>query len=259
MEPVITVIQLEINIVDHCNLSCKGCNHGSPITPVNYVSLESVKRDLDGIKPFIRAQKIRLIGGEPTLHPQIDDLLQICKDAQIANSVEINTNGTKLDKMSERFWQILDFAFISAYPGIEQNYPQQYKHKVLANKSNYFKYPFSSNPNTDIDLVNNIWSQCQIRDYVYGVIEGYLFRCFRSSSIARLLKFEDPNVDALKIADLTAETLKAYSERVTPLKGCGNCTGSCGVRYDHTQVMRKNWHYDLNRPFEEILDRSLLK
>lgn len=89
-------IEVEMHIVDHCNLNCNCCNHFSPIAKPWYISLEDFQSQLKVLKNNISTVKSFIIlGGEPALHPQ---LLELCISArEILGSqtlITVLSNGT---------------------------------------------------------------------------------------------------------------------------------------------------------------------
>ena len=49
-ETVFEGFDLEIQIVNHCNLNCSGCNHFSPLADPYYMSLEEFEDNLKLVK-----------------------------------------------------------------------------------------------------------------------------------------------------------------------------------------------------------------
>ena len=100
------VLSIDIGIVSHCNLNCKGCNHFSPIIPEEFITLEEFARDIRRLAEILstKIRKIGLLGGEPLLHPQIADLVRLSREAFPHPEIEIMTNGLLLGKQSEEFW-----------------------------------------------------------------------------------------------------------------------------------------------------------
>lgn len=39
-------IRFIVDIVDHCNLNCKGCGHFSPLAPKSFLDIETFENDL---------------------------------------------------------------------------------------------------------------------------------------------------------------------------------------------------------------------
>jgi organic radical activating enzyme len=106
---VLNVHGLEIPIVFRCNLNCNYCAHLSQyMQDVPLVSLEMIEKQLKDWTPRIASEQLRIIGGEPLLHPQIEDVLELF--GQYRNNtddVELVTNGAILDKMSPAFFELL--------------------------------------------------------------------------------------------------------------------------------------------------------
>lgn len=96
---------LEVHLVDHCNLNCKGCDHFCPIADKWFADSNSYARDLQQIrKLFSRIYQICLLGGEPLLHPKIADFLFITRSCFPKADIRIMTNGILLDSMPDSFW-----------------------------------------------------------------------------------------------------------------------------------------------------------
>jgi uncharacterized radical SAM superfamily Fe-S cluster-containing enzyme len=97
---------LEMHLTDHCNLGCKGCSHFSPIAEVWFANLSEHKRDMRQLRTlFSNIEIIRLVGGEPLLHPEIEEFLYVTREYFGKVSIRIATNGLLLPFMTERFWE----------------------------------------------------------------------------------------------------------------------------------------------------------
>lgn len=91
---------LEINLVDNCNLNCKGCAHFSNICDKNYVEVKKFEQDLKKITEIFDLYNFRLLGGEPLLHPNLKEILEIARYYLPSSRIVIVTNGLLLDKLS---------------------------------------------------------------------------------------------------------------------------------------------------------------
>ena len=62
---------LEHHIVDHCNLNCGGCSHFSPLADPWFEDFDTFKKDFLQLYDITHGNVgvIRLMGGEPLLHP----------------------------------------------------------------------------------------------------------------------------------------------------------------------------------------------
>lgn len=101
------LIQFEINLVNHCNLNCKSCDHISPLSEKWFANVEQFKRDIHRMSELFdgEARYIRLVGGEPLLHPLLTEFFNITRNYFKSASIELWTNGLLLLKMGEDFWR----------------------------------------------------------------------------------------------------------------------------------------------------------
>ena len=94
MDDIFKKAYLEITNV--CNLSCEFCNgtkrEKAFISPENF---KIAAKNLRQVTSFLYLH----VMGEPTLHPKLDKLLEICKELDFR--VVVTTNGTLLDKAGD--------------------------------------------------------------------------------------------------------------------------------------------------------------
>ena len=68
-------IELEINTA--CDLACFGCDRMSDVTTDKNMTVDQVRRFVDeSLDLKWEWERIRLLGGEPTLHPQLREIVQ---------------------------------------------------------------------------------------------------------------------------------------------------------------------------------------
>jgi len=90
---------IEIDITYVCNLDCAGCNRSCPQAPTGeMMSIEEIKKFVaESIAAHYRWKRIRILGGEPTLHPQVrqivDILLAYKRDYSPETRIMLSTNG----------------------------------------------------------------------------------------------------------------------------------------------------------------------
>lgn len=95
-------------IVHHCNLNCKGCDHCAPIAEPEFVDLERYKKDLEKIKKtFHIIDSIGVMGGEPLLHPDFLEIVKITRKVLKYTGIFIFTNGICLKDKDDKFWKAL--------------------------------------------------------------------------------------------------------------------------------------------------------
>ncbi len=98
---------LEMNVVDQCNLNCKGCAHFSNICDNNWVSIDKFKRDLILVNEKFDLYYFRLLGGEPLLHPKLAELIRISHEVLKETKIVIVTNGLLISKLDEKTLQTI--------------------------------------------------------------------------------------------------------------------------------------------------------
>jgi hypothetical protein len=101
---------VEIDITYRCNLKCNNCNRSCTQAPGKTdMPLETISSFLNqSLRREIKWQRIRLLGGEPTLHPQLEPILQMILAYKSMHNpgvrVVLCTNGTgqHVDKVLDR-------------------------------------------------------------------------------------------------------------------------------------------------------------
>ena len=91
---------LEHHIVDHCNLNCAGCSHFSPLATKWFEDFNLFKADFEQLHNVSKGnvQVIRLMGGEPLLHPQFDEFVSFTCELFKQSQIQIVTNGILIEK-----------------------------------------------------------------------------------------------------------------------------------------------------------------
>ncbi|MGH3872904.1 MAG: radical SAM protein [Pseudonocardiaceae bacterium] len=107
---------VEINSAWHCNINCAWCSHGSPALPRAFADEPVVGRDLRTLATWMTVDHVRVLGGEPLLHPRLPRLLQEIRSAQLSDRIRIVTNGLMLAQADAAVWDLVDEIHISVYP-----------------------------------------------------------------------------------------------------------------------------------------------
>ncbi len=97
---------LELHVTDHCNLNCKGCSHYAPIADEFYISLEELEEYYNNIKSreLIFFSTLRLMGGEPLLHPHITEIIELSRAYFSDINIVLVSNGISIKEMPQKFW-----------------------------------------------------------------------------------------------------------------------------------------------------------
>ena len=104
MEVLSTCLAL-IEIVDSCNLSCPTCFAASPVGVGSKLDAKPLEDILMRVKGVLERKGnieiLQLSGGEPTLHPQLLDILDWIYEEERIDFALLNTNGVMLAKDDE--------------------------------------------------------------------------------------------------------------------------------------------------------------
>lgn len=94
---------LTLPVVKQCNINCASCNMYSPICPSEFYSLNQIQSDLEMIKKLdVKLSKINITGGEPFLHPQLLDILQLIREMFPDLHIEVYSNGIIMEKKCDK-------------------------------------------------------------------------------------------------------------------------------------------------------------
>jgi uncharacterized radical SAM superfamily Fe-S cluster-containing enzyme len=98
---------LLLDVTEHCNLNCPTCFAGSGTTVGRYARLPHILRTLDASieREGGKIDVLMLSGGEPTVHPEIVDIIRAAVDRKVTR-VLLNTNGVRIAR-DDRFLQAL--------------------------------------------------------------------------------------------------------------------------------------------------------
>ncbi|OOO00119.1 MAG: hypothetical protein ATN35_09055 [Epulopiscium sp. Nele67-Bin004] len=189
-----------MDIVGHCNLNYKGCGHFSPTADKYFYCIDEAKRDLQSLSNILEGQlkKLRIMGGEPLLHPNVVDILRFAREVFPQTNVVLITNGTLLLKQEVEFWNALKDnnieLFITKYPinfdydAVEYKASQYNINLIFDTRGQVIKtllkFPL------DIEGKQNAalsYSKCKAVNCV-NLFEGKLYQCPTSCHLNRFNK-----------------------------------------------------------------------
>ncbi len=265
---------LEIMVTDHCNLCCRTCDHLAPVMEERFQSPDSLKTDLALLSKSILFRKVKLIGGEPLLHPQLAYITKIVRESDICERILLVTNGTLLSRVSDELLNKIDEIEISQYPdtSLSKETLEYFKKRAesFSTKFSVFYYPyfqnqFSLHGTQDKQLIRSIFKSCK-RANLWGchvVYKGHLFRCPQSIYLPRVIPKikNNPFADGLKITSSRRfkKQALAFFKEGKPLNACAYCLGTVGTLVNHEQVRKDNWLNFQNVPTKALVDSILLR
>lgn len=93
---------LFLYITHKCQLRCDHCYMGDRLDNEIRMSPSKVEEILSGLRVLYGQYKVYLLGGEPTTHPELDAILDVCKDQ--GYKVVITSNGL----IPAKVWPVMD-------------------------------------------------------------------------------------------------------------------------------------------------------
>jgi len=266
----------EVNAVDHCNLSCVDCNHATPAMTPKFADPEIVFRDLSLLSKSYKVQALKIIGGEPLLHPDLRSLIYAVRESGICQHIVLVTNGLLLHQMEGDIWDALDEVEVSLYPEtrkiLDSHMPairgNAAKHRVKLSRIfyEYFRISFSRVGTRDMSLIRRIYRTC-LRARLWGcqsIYEGYFFKCPQCIYIPRMVgrvSAYDYRKDGIKITDDThfQDSLKNYLMSDEPLNACRYCLGNIGKLRAHAMTKNSVWNAHHDVPTKQLIDDDKLR
>lgn len=253
---------LEIHLVDHCNLGCASCTHFSPIAEQWYINSDKFKADLDQLQKIFGQNyvfDVRLMGGEPLLHPQINELLHIARTSLRTSKISLVTNGILIKKMNVSFWETMSenniLIYFSEYP-IDMNYKELEEvaksHGVDVvgldhNDKSYFgKLPIDIIPGNQ----NSNFKCCPHGNNEHSLRDGKIYTCMTAANIDVLNKKYNlhlPNENGIDIYSVkNKKQIIRFTKKSVPL--CAYCRPSMNTRF--------LWHRSKRQKEEWLLERE---
>jgi len=84
---------LEIHVAHACNLSCESCSHYSNHGHKGFTALDDAEEWMSFWSHRIEPKQFSLLGGEPTLHPQLPEFIELTRKYWPHSHLRIVTNG----------------------------------------------------------------------------------------------------------------------------------------------------------------------
>lgn len=85
--------RLELHVAHGCNLSCESCSHYSNHAHAGTVSVDEADRWMGLWSHRISVKRFVLLGGEPTIHPQLPRFVGLVRSHWPRTVIEIVSNG----------------------------------------------------------------------------------------------------------------------------------------------------------------------
>lgn len=227
---------IEYNIVGHCNLNCKGCSHFSNIQKEKeFVDVNEFGSDLERLASlFTKIRRIRILGGEPLLHPQFDEIIKIARKKLPDTMIDVVTNGLLLNRLDETSMKNLRdnnvTLIVSVYKPVEKikndiikKLEDENVKYILWDKKIEFRRQLTNQKRKSAFLS---YISCDIKKCV-GMKNGKIGKCPMSLYMYRYNNrfskdFHDDECMDLYNKDITAKDIIDFTKR--PIQLCKYCS-----------------------------------
>jgi hypothetical protein len=242
---------LELHLTDHCNLNCKGCTHFCPIADENYLQRESFVKDMRRLAEiFPDIFRIRLLGGEPLLHPSVAAFAGETRRLFPESWISIVTNGILLPSMGPAFYESLlenKIALdISVYPATKEKMEaliaslRQYC--IPVKFTEYQKFYKTINPGGNSDMLSS-FARCPVNGPCTFFSSGRIYHCCMPA-LAGVLNgrfgLNIPNDDYIDIhTPVTAAQILDFLKR--PSSACAYCARVEWFPWQISELKKEEW------------------
>ena len=205
-----------IEVTDRCNLACPTCYAMSSPHYGRHRTLEEVERMLDIIVANEGAPDVvQLSGGEPTIHPQFFEILDIAKKKPIRHLM-VNTNGIRIandEGFAERLaTYVPDFEIYLQFDSFK---PEALEYMRGRDLSDVRKRAIDKLNRLNLSTTLVVTLQKGVNDDEIGKIIGYALeqRCvrgvtFQPVQIAGRTENFDPATDRITLTDVRTKIIE---------------------------------------------------
>lgn len=243
---------LEFHVADQCNLNCKGCTHFSNLLDrdVPFPSHEVFSKDINRLAQLFRyIGKIRVLGGEPLLNPDIDEFLRSARQAFPDTNIEIVSNGLLACNISDKVIQAMKnykiSILVSGYPVLDtakvrqalENYGVEFNIIVNAGESSIVDFYKNVNTKGDSDPVGT-FERCKMKECTF-LKDGHIAACCRPILVHLFNNRFNEHCSESGAVDIYDEDItgRAIIDRIShPMEACRYCTDSQFYMWDMSTV-----------------------
>jgi len=90
--------RLELHVTHACNLTCESCSHYSNHNHSGHLALDEADRWMGLWSGRLALEQFHLLGGEPTIHPELCGFVRLVRRHWPETAIRIRTNGLFLHR-----------------------------------------------------------------------------------------------------------------------------------------------------------------
>lgn len=261
MDGRVDVESIELHVVEHCNLRCAQCCNVSPYLAERAMSVEEVRSTCARIREVMRPTVLKIMGGEPLLHPDLAGVLRAVRASEVAPRVRLFTNGLLLRTLDDTTFAMLDELTVSSYASapvkteiLEETAERARRFDVVLNVKDVasFTTVLAARPN-DAAAAQATYDTCWLRHRCLVVRGGTFYKCTRAAYHTEFHARVELGAERDAAAEATQRSLgipladpdfptraAAYLSAKEPIASCRHCLGSAGPLAPHVQLRRRD-------------------
>lgn len=121
---MVRIENLEIHVAHACNLACESCSHYSDHNHKGVVSIEEAREWMAPWAGRIEPRFFSLLGGEPTIHPQLTKFVRLAREHWPRSNLRIVTNGFFLHRHPDLPAVLRDDGNANLYISVHHDSPE---------------------------------------------------------------------------------------------------------------------------------------
>lgn len=246
------IAYLEHHIVDHCNLNCAGCSHFSPLAHEWYELEDDFYHDFSALANKIEVQTIRLMGGEPLLHPHVGWFCETARSLFPHADIQLVTNGILLPLRKAELKDTLNNnqirVCVSNYGFLDMKHILEGIDLVrIDGKAALYNISLDTDGTQDPQFA---FDNCDLhQNHWYYFQHGCFYPCCIMANIEYFKKYFNQPMETdnlcISIHDHTEEEIKKFLN--TPLAACKYCRSdnrsNSYSAFHQTQKEKTEWIY----------------
>lgn len=241
---LVHIFQTDVLVTEKCTLACSHCNMFMPhfVSP-NHRDIGIIKSDIDSFFNLTDYVSVfHLVGGEPFLHPQIEDVIEYVLHNHIdkIDKFIITTNGTILPKQSTLELLKTNDVILSVSDYTDKlEHIQKKVEKVIQTLkdwdiNHYVRTEIEWYDFGDLRIKNNLPTNKLIKHFdsctapFRGLNDGKFYYCHLNTSAVLTKLFPLDSNDYVDLSTTTKEDLIKFDLGYTDLgyiTFCDNCNG----------------------------------
>lgn len=255
-------LRVEVHVVEHCNLNCRGCDNFSCIASPHFLDIDIFAKDFRRLREVFddNVEWISLMGGEPLLNDNIIMYCKIARELFPEAVIRIITNGTLLLKKEDAFWDELKkndvLLYVTKYP-IKFDYDKA--ESIAMGKGVKFQFAFESGDvlktmyKTPIDLSGSqnaklSYLLCGKGNKCITLKNGKLYTCEFLANVSTFNDYfgkniqvgEDDYIDIYRVDDPKI-IMKKMASAAPACRYCNNIHYTSGIKWEITEKKISEW------------------